>query len=155
MATERMVIGSEERRTGADRRAGRSRFHVPERRLGYDRRSDPSPARARSLSRVRSISESSAKAAALMVAIIALNVADIALTFRALGDGRRELNPVMAGLLDSGHGIAAFVKIAVTSSVAVACWWFRRYRRVVEAAVFIAALMSLVVLYHVFSALSA
>ncbi|MDX1692052.1 MAG: DUF5658 family protein, partial [Acidimicrobiia bacterium] len=76
------------------------------------------------------------------------NVADIALTFGALDRGLEEVNPVMAWLLETGHGLAAVVKVGVSIVVAAAGWWFRRYRRVIEAAVAIVAVMSLVVLYH-------
>lgn len=84
-----------------------------------------------------------------MISIVALNVADVAFTLRALGRGLQEVNPVMAGLLDAGHGIAAFVKIGVTMVLAVAGWWLRRFRRVIEVALIVIALMSAVVLYHV------
>jgi hypothetical protein len=84
-----------------------------------------------------------------MISIVVLNIADMAFTFVALDRGLRELNPVMAGLLDAGHGVAAFVKIGVSVVVAAACWWYRRFRRVIEAALFVVTLMSVVVLYHV------
>ncbi len=84
-----------------------------------------------------------------MISIVALNVADVAFTLRALGRGLQEVNPVMAGLLDAGHGIATFVKIGVTVVLAVAGWWLRRFRRVIEVALIVIALMSAVVLYHV------
>jgi hypothetical protein len=124
--------------------------HFPERRLGFERRRDPAAGRVRTayLRWIRRITESPEKAALLMVSIVALNVADMAFTFRALDRGLQEVNPVMAGLLDTGHGVAAFVKIGVSIALGAAGWWFRRYRRVIEAALVVAALMGTVVLYH-------
>jgi len=84
-----------------------------------------------------------------MASIVALNVADMAFTFRALDRGLQEVNPVMAGLLEAGHGVAAFVKIGISVVFAAAGWSFRRYRRVIEAALIVVGLMTLVVLYHV------
>jgi hypothetical protein len=83
-----------------------------------------------------------------MASIVVLNVADMAFTFAALDRGLRELNPVVAALLDTSHGLAAVVKIGVAVILAAAGWWFRRYRRVVEAALLVAAVMTAVVLYH-------
>lgn len=86
-----------------------------------------------------------------MISIVALNVADILFTFAAIEEGRRELNPVMAGLLDNGQGLAALVKIGGSSILAALGWRFRRFRRVIEAALIVVALMSFVVLYHLLS----
>ncbi len=142
-----------DRSTQTDRRARKTTFHVPERRTGFDRRTDPSAGRARVayLGWIRQLSESPERAALLMISIVVLNIADVAFTFRALDRGLRELNPVMAGLLDAGHGVAALVKIGVLAALAAAGWWFRRFRRVIEVALLVVALMSVVVLYHVFA----
>ena len=153
MTTERVdTAASEEldRRTGEDRRAGRARFHFPERRPGFDRRVDPSigPRRAAYRRWIRRISDSSLRSGVLMASIVALNVADMAFTFAALDRGLEELNPVVAALLDTGHGVAAFVKIGVAVVLAAAGWRFRRFRRVIEAALLVAAVMTGVVLYH-------
>lgn len=139
------------RRTQKDRRARKTTVHFPENRMGFDRRTDPSAGRSRVtfLSWIRQLSESPERAALLMISIVVLNIADIAFTFVALDRGLRELNPVMAGLLDAGHGVAAFVKIGISVVVAAAGWWYRRFRRVIEAALFVVTLMSVVVLYHV------
>jgi hypothetical protein len=142
---------TQDRRTQQDRRGRRTRVHFPERRRGFDRRTNPSAGRIRAayLAWIRRISESPRQAALLMVSIVALNIADIAFTFRALDRGLQEVNPVMDGLLGAGHGIAAFVKIGVSAVLAAIGWWFRRFRRVIEVALLVVALMSLVVLYHV------
>jgi hypothetical protein len=83
-----------------------------------------------------------------MISIVVLNVADMAFTFRALDRGLEEVNPVMAGLLDTGHGVAALVKIGVSVVLSAVGWRLRRFRRVVEAALFVVTLMSVVVAYH-------
>jgi len=153
MTTERVDQVADEtldRRTGHDRRSRRARTHFPERRTGFDRRIDPSIGRRRAayLRRIRRISDSPARSAVLMASIVALNVADMAFTFAALDRGLEELNPVVAALLDTGHGFAAFVKIGVAVVLAAAGWRFRRYRRVIEAALLVAAVMAGVVVYH-------
>lgn len=90
-----------------------------------------------------------------MGTIVALAIADIAFTFAALDRGLEELNPVMALLLDSGHGLAAVVKVGVTAVLAAAGWWFRRYRRVIDAGVFVAGLMAFLVVYHLLGLIGA
>lgn len=153
MATESEITPDKDldRRTQKDRRARKTTVHFPERRLGFDRRMDPSVGRARGsyLGWIRRLSESPERVALLMLSIVVLNIADMAFTFRALDRGLRELNPVMAGLLDAGHGVAAIVKIGVSVALAAIGWWFRRFRRVIEVALIAVTLMSLVVLYHV------
>jgi hypothetical protein len=153
MTTESVTRSGEglDRRTQRDRRSRRTAARFPERRTGFDRRTDPSAGRVRVayLEWIRRLSQSPERAAVLMISIVALNVADVAFTFRALDRGLQEVNPVMAGLLDAGHGVAAFVKIGVSVALASAGWWFRRFRRVIEVGLLVAALMSLVVLYHV------
>jgi len=153
MATESATTSGEasDRRTQKDRRGRKTTVHFPERRRRFDRRTDPSAGRARVayLGWIRRLSESPERAALLMVSIVVLNIADMAFTFRALGRGLQEVNPVMEGLLDASHGVAAFVKIGVSAVLAVAGWRFRRFRRVIEVALLVVALMSIVVLYHV------
>jgi hypothetical protein len=153
MTTERTEPVSDvavDRRMQGDRRAGKARAHFPERRTGFDRRADPSIGRRRAAYRrwIRGISESPARSAVLMASIVVLNVADMAFTFAALDRGLEELNPVVAALLDTGHGLAAFVKIGVAVVLAAAGWWFRRFRRVIEAALLVNAIMAGVVFYH-------
>jgi len=153
MTTESAITSDEDlnRRTQKDRRARKTTVHFPERRMGFDRRTDPSAGRARvaHVGWIRQLSESPERAALLMVSIVVLSIADVAFTFRALGRGLQEVNPVMAGLLDVGHGVAAFVKIGVSVVLAAAGWWFRRFRRVIEVALLVVTLTSVVVLYHV------
>ncbi len=153
MATESSITSDEDlnQRTQEERRARKTTVHFPERRMGFDRRTDPSAGRVRvaHVGWIRRLSESPERAALLMISIVVLNIADMAFTFRALDRGLQEVNPVMAGLLDVGHGVAAFVKIGVSVALAAAGWWFRRFRRVIEVALLVVTLMSVVVLYHV------
>lgn len=153
MTTESATASDEylNQRTLKDRRARKTTVHFPERRMGFDRRTGPSAGRARVayLGWIRRLSESPERAALLMISIVALNIADVAFTFRALDRGLQEVNPVMAGLLDAGHGVAAFVKIGVPVALAAAGWWLRRFRRVIEVALLVVTLMSVVILYHV------
>jgi hypothetical protein len=139
-----------ERRAVRDRRVKTTRVRLPERRRGFDRRIDPSVGTRRVAYRrlVRRISDSPRQAAMVMASIVALNVADIAFTFHALDRGLEELNPVMVGLLDAGRWVAAVVKIGVTGLVAAVGWRFRRYRRVIDGALFVLAVMSVLSLYH-------
>lgn len=90
-----------------------------------------------------------------MGSIVALAAADMAFTFAALDRGLEELNPVMAFLLDTGRGVAALVKVGITAGLAATGWWFRRYRRVIEAGQLVAAIMSLVLVYHLLGLLVA
>ena len=153
MTTKSAIAPDEDlkQRTQEDRRARKTTVHFPERRMGFDRRTDPSAGRVRVayLGWIRRLSGSSERAALLMIAIVLLSIADMAFTFRALDRGLQEVNPVMAGLLDAGHGVASFVKIGVSVALAAAGWWFRRFRRVIEVALIVVTLMSIVVLYHV------
>jgi len=153
MTTESATRSDEalDRRTQKDRRGRNTTVHFPERRRRFDRRTDPSAGRARVayLGWIRRLSESPGRAALLMVSIVVLNIADMAFTFRALGRGFQEVNPVMAGLLGAGHGFAAFVKIGVSVVLAAAGWRFRRFRRVIEAALLVVILTMVVALYYV------
>jgi len=153
MATESATTSGEalDRNTQKDRRGRKTTVHFPERRMGFDRRTDPSAGRARvaHVGWIRQLSESPERAALLMISIVVLNITDMAFTFRALGRGLQEVNPVMAGLLDASHGVAAFVKIGVSVALAAAGWRFRRFRRVIEVALLVVTLTSVVALYHV------
>jgi len=153
MTTESATTPAEDlnQRAQDDRRARKTTVHFPERRMGFDRRTNPSAGRVRLayLGWIRRLSESPGRAALLMTAIVVLSIADMAFTFRALDRGLQEVNPVMAGLLDASHGVAAFVKIGVSVALAAAGWWLRRFRRVIEVALIVVTLMSVVVLYHV------
>lgn len=159
MATEGVAHAARglDRRKERDRRAHRSTVHLPERRLGFDRRTDPTagPKRLAYLGWIRRISESSQKTAILMASIVVLAIADMAFTFAALDRGLEELNPVMVFLLDAGHGVAAFVKVGITVVLAAAGWRLRRFRKVIEVGLLVFGIMALVNLYHLLGLLVA
>jgi hypothetical protein len=153
MTTDSVVGPGEDldRRRQPDRRSGKSRVHLPERRSGFERRTEASTGRFRVAytNWIRRISGSPTRAAVLMMSIVVLAIADMVFTFRALDRGLQEVNPVMAGLLDAGHGVAAFVKVGVSAALAALGWWLRRFRRVIEVALLVVTLMSAVVIYHI------
>lgn len=77
------------------------------------------------------------------VSLVALNVADVALTRLALAHGAHEANPIMASLITSPHGF--WVKVLVP--LVLAALAIRAGRPLVIA--YIAALYALVVLSNV------
>lgn len=132
-----------ERRT-VDRRRGRARFHVPERRTGFDRRDATRRRRDALLAAYR---DRTGLIVAVLAAIVALNGADLALTHVALGRGATEVNPVMAAWFAAGTAPAALFKLSVGAAVAGGLWALRRYRTALAASLGIAAGLALVVAY--------
>lgn len=70
--------------------------------------------------------------AAVLAALLFLNVADYLFTVAALGRGAREVNPVMAALFEANLALAGVVKLAAVSLVIGAIWQLRRYRRILQ-----------------------
>lgn len=144
-----MIEGTAERRTG-ERRARRVSFHYPERRTGFDRRDG---------SRFRQMLEGYRRRPALVAGclgvVVVLQVLDLVLTARLLRAGATELNPIMAGLFEAGIPAAAALKAAVTALVVAGVWRFRRYRRILEFSLALAAGSALVVAYQAAGALAA
>jgi len=140
------IAGVIDRRTETDRRARSASFHYPERRTGFDRRVLPASARARLLGSYR---RSPVLIAWCAVGILALSTADLLLTWRLIGLGAEEVNPVMARLFGGGLASAAVFKGAVTLAVSAGIWSLRRYRRVLEFSLVALALMAVLVVYEV------
>ena len=148
-----MRIGSPHNREyikrGPDRRVRNGSFHVPERRLGFDRRRPPRGSwRGRYhgfLDRYRG--DTDAIAAVLLVFVV-LNIADLLLTVRALSMGATELNPVMAWLFELDPTLAALFKLAVGMAIALAVWAARRYRLILETSLLLVTVMTVVLIYH-------
>jgi hypothetical protein len=92
-------------------------------------------------------------AVALMVFFL-LNLADLLLTVRALSLGAIEGNPIMRFLFDIDPALAALFKVAVGAAIALAIWSARRYRRILETSLVIVAVMTAVLLYHGYNALT-
>jgi hypothetical protein len=139
-----------DQRRGIDRRVKPVSFRFPDRRLGFVRRQTPgTPARTayhRTLAAYRSQPRA---LAAVLVTVALLNVADLALTLRALQLGAVELNPIMAALLGTDPLLASVFKLAVGFGVVAAMWAMRRYRRVLEASLLLLGGFTLLVGYSV------
>lgn len=115
-------LGPPARRRVADRRDGVSRFHLPEQRTGFDRRS----ARG-GLHYLRRRPD------ALLVMLIVLNLMsalDWLCTTTALSHGATEANAVVAGLICVHPLAAGIFKVCVTGAVSIGIWLGRRHRRV-------------------------
>lgn len=128
-----------EQRT-AERRNARNRFRYPERRTGFDRRSSAG-ALDWYRNRPRTI-------AAVLAAIILLNLADYLLTVRALNLGAVEANPIMASLFEVSPAVAGSVKLVIVLGVAAIIWQMRRYRRILEVSLVALAGFTLVLAYQ-------
>jgi len=84
-----------------------------------------------------------------VAAIALLSIADLLLTWRLVGMGATELNPVMASLLDNGFVGAAAVKISITVVVVAGIVAMRRYRRVLEFSIVLAIGLIVLIGYEV------
>ncbi|MBT8203599.1 MAG: hypothetical protein HKN74_10265 [Acidimicrobiia bacterium] len=127
-------------RTG-DRRSRRVSVRYPERRTGFDRR-----AAGGALAAYR---DRPSVIATVLVALLALNVADYVFTLAALGRGAREANPLMAALFEADPALAAIVKLAVVALVITAIWQLRRYRRILQVSLVAVTGFMILVIYQV------
>ena len=106
-------------------------------RSGFDRRASlPGDGVTRSLRRLH---DSRFGLIAVLVAINALNLIDLLLTFNLLGSDVVEGNPVMRFLLGYHPLNAMFVKTAIVAAVTLAMWRLRRYRIVLATAILVLA----------------
>jgi hypothetical protein len=136
-----------------ERRVARRRMRrVPrpfkvDHRSGFDRRAScPGGPLTRGLRRLR---DSRHGLAAVLVSINALNVLDLLLTLRLLGDGSAtEGNPVMRALIGNDPLIALFVKVALVALVSLGIWRQRRYRMILGLAVIFLVAFSVLTLYE-------
>lgn len=131
-----------------ERRRRRS-FRWSERRSGFERR-DGSPRTWRRpyqalLLRLR---DDAPLLAAFLIAINLLNLADFALTMVALGRGAEEANPVLRPLFAASPWAAAAFKMLLGLGVSLLVWNGRRYRKLLEVALLVLALYTLVIVYH-------
>jgi len=114
-------------------------------RSGFDRRAScPGGPLTRGLRRLR---DSRYGLAAVLVTINALNLVDLLLTLRLLGDGAAtEGNPIMRALIGNDPVIALFVKVALVALVSFEIWRQRRYKVILGLAViFLVAFVALTV----------
>lgn len=98
--------------------------------------------------RVRAPEASARPLAWLLVALWLLNVADLVLTYKALGFGATEANWVMGSLLEAGLLPAALFKLGVVTAGVLCLWWLRRYRMTIVATVLVTAIYVGVVVYE-------
>ena len=132
-----------------DRRSRGSRFHLPERRTGFDRRV---PARNRFDRLVLRLRDNSRAVLAVAGGVALLNALDLLLTLSALSQGVGEANPVMARLFDADVGAAAVIKLATGAGAAALIWWGRRFKLVLQAAVALLVVFLGVSVYHLLGA---
>ena len=135
-----MIEQSIDRRRVADRRTSRFALRFPDRRLGFSRRQAGSGQTPSLWSRrLAAYSDRPQALAVVLSAVVALNIADLLLTFRAIALGAVELNPIMAALIDADPLLAALFKTTIVGAVAAVMWSTRRYRRVLEASLVLLA----------------
>lgn len=85
-----------------------------------------------------------------VAAFVALNAADLGLTFLLVGRGATELNPVMARLLEAGWEWAAGFKAVVTVGVATGLWFGRDHLLVRRTGGAFLVLFAVITAYQVF-----
>ena len=137
-----------DQRRGADRRVKPVSFRFPDRRLGFVRRQTQGTQVRTAYHRTLAAYRSQPRAlAAVLVTVAVLNVADLALTLRALQLGAVELNPIMAALLGTDPMLASVFKLAIGFGVVGAMWAMRRYRRVLEGSLLLLGGFTLLIAY--------
>jgi hypothetical protein len=115
-----------------------------ERRGGFDRRR-VGGALGRFLVALR---DSPAALLMLLVSINVMNLLDQLATSSALAAGFREGNPVMASLISADPRLAAMVKLLSVLAVSLGIWKLRRYRMILQVALFTFALFCATMLVH-------
>ena len=123
-----------------DRRAGRSRFHYPERRTGFDRRYSDDP--------IRGLVDRPIVLVAMLIALNLLSAVDWTMTMRALAFGAQEANGVMRALIDFNPTAAGIVKAVLMLAVTLLIWRERRYRLVLITAVGALGVYGALMIYH-------
>lgn len=138
---------------GPDRRRRPSSLHFPERRRGFDRRRPPADTwRGRYHRLIEGYRNDPDTIAVALLVFVVLNIVDLLLTVRALSMGAREINPVMAHLFEVDPVIAAVFKVVVGAAIAIAVWWARRYRRMLETSLALVIVMTAVLGLHGYGA---
>ena len=135
------VAGSDRR--GRERRVRTVSLRYPERRAGFDRRSS-----SRYSTAIESFRSNQRAIVGVLGLVVVLNAMDLVLTVQALGRGATEANPVMAWLFDQDLLLAATFKLLIGLAVTATIWRLRRYRRLLELALVLAAVFAVVLGYH-------
>jgi len=127
-------------RRSHERRTGGVYLHWPERRSGFDRRTE---------CWVTALRDSSAALVALLAFLNLLNVLDWRFTTIGLERGALEANPVMAAFFGMDSVTAGLFKVAVMLTISLIIWRTRRYRRILEFTVLVTVGYVGVILYHI------
>jgi hypothetical protein len=135
-----------------DRRLQRTPLYFPERRSGFDRRT-PGGLRGRYNAALLSYRENESAFLLVLATIVVFNYMDYHLTLRVLEAGGSELNPIMARLFGIGPEAAAAAKLGSVGAVSLILLALRRYRRTLEASLFLLVAYSVLMFYHVALAL--
>jgi hypothetical protein len=142
---------STERRS-VDRRTSR-KFVVRERRSGFDRRQ---PRRATAVGAAVDASlvylrDNASMVVAVLLTANLLSVLDLVFTLRALQNGAQEANPLMKALLDWDPAVAGSVKVGIIVALSLLIWKMRRYRIILQVAVFALVVYAAIIAYHVYA----
>jgi hypothetical protein len=138
-------------RRSVDRRLSR-RFVVRERRSGFDRRL---PRRATAVgsaidSSLVYLRDNASVVFAVLATANLLSILDLVFTLRALQHGAQEGNPLMKALFDWDPAVAAGVKVGIILALSLLIWRMRRYRLVLQVAVFALVVFAAIVAYHIY-----
>jgi Domain of unknown function (DUF5658) len=142
-------------RRATDRRVSR-KFVMRDRRSGFDRRGrrrSTAVGDAWEASLVYLRDNASALFAVLATANL-LSVLDLVFTLHALQNGAQEGNPLMRALLDWDPALAGGIKVGIIATLSLIIWRTRRYRLILQAAVFALAVYAAVILYHLYCLVS-
>jgi len=137
----------EDRRT-SERRQSLLAIRLPDRRLGFPRRQTSGPFRSQYLNMLTYLRDSPTTIVLLGSLLLALNLADLTLTKRALAAGAIELNPFMAAFFESDMAAANAVKLGMSAAVVGGLWSLRRYRPAISALVWATVMMGVLVTYQ-------
>ncbi len=140
------------RRRRQERRVKRTPFRYPERRSGFDRRSQAG-LRGRYLGALSDFANRPRTVVLVLATIIVFNFMDFYLTVRILDAGGVELYPIMARLFAVGSETAAVVKLGIVGAAALLLLALRRYRRSLELSLLLLLFFSALMFYHVYLAI--
>jgi len=134
-----LAAGRDARAT--ERRHWPARFHLPERRTGFDRR--------RRYPMTGSLRDNPLALLGVLVLVNTLSALDFAFTWLQLQAGvAEEGNPVLAGMFAEAPAKAWFFKSGVMLVVSLVIWHQRKRRAMLSVALVALALYIAVLVYH-------
>lgn len=134
---------------GPERRRIRGSLVIRERRSGFDRRVRRRSRLAMELdATLIHLRDHPSTLMLLLILGNLLSLADLALTQVSLGLNAVEANPFMRHLLVDHSVYAAMVKVGVIVALSLVIWAFRRRRRIVGLAIYLAAFYCVIVAYE-------